>query len=939
MSERSHSILPPNATSISNGKTTPSAVLDKPFESEEQDYTIKCICIYPDDDGNTVACDQCDTWQHLICYYPDNEEEARHEDFKHFCHECAPRPLNRQEANRRQKQQRQANLLDDGDRKPKRTQAKPSHKKKARPTETVKNAPDHEAINGHRQPTIQDGTHTKKAKPHKSQQSINSKHSPSQSHPHPLSPAVTPQDLPDDFHLFDFTPHLRELYESDSDGKDIDANVFATVSVADAMSDWVQNDDNLRETIKQDDIEGIFQKVKPDLTASNDFKLDDLLPWPDKKVRSERLSVDDKSFEIKYLGVRDTLGKDRPIGELTGHVGFQEDICKEEAELFSRIGHPPPFVFFHPHLPLYIDTRREGSICRYTRRSCQANSAMETYIINQSEYHFCLVSERNISPEEQITLPWDFRLRKEVEKRWLSLLGLGDSGPAALDTTEAEYEELGSFIRSVLSEFGGCACGLGKGCSFYQFHLQYRNRIQASVNGHKSAKARKPKSQLSPASDGIGHLEGSEFRMHPNEDALDTRSNTGSLSKPGSRDRTPSGPLPDSLNDTFNSERERRKLAKIEMQFQQREVEDVRKAEAPRKKKRVSDAPSIEAASQPAHKKQKSNARPPLPHHASKSSNGGTKYYKNASVSRHHSNSPSVQTSPTQGSPQSRKASLPNIQTSVRRRSVAPTHYCDSSTQTCNDLDSDAWYRTHQATGPPKRVIPLARRLFTARKKALQERAQRRALIQYSLLAGQEVVLNDPVSASPILAKSLLPGDKMMVQTEAIHDAPTQVGSSTTSSAFIAPESRRTSDLKVELPAVHLPSMYAHGTPATPSSIIGTPASTPITALGGISAHSPSAFSPIIGNVAPSPVKKKLSLSDYKAARAKRADPPGKTPLAIGSSASDVGLVNPHATTKMGPTPVIAPVEKASTQTKTSSDLRVESLAQSTSSVPPRGAD
>jgi hypothetical protein len=39
---------------------------------EEEDYTIKCICNYTDDDGNTVFCENCQTWQHIECYYPDH---------------------------------------------------------------------------------------------------------------------------------------------------------------------------------------------------------------------------------------------------------------------------------------------------------------------------------------------------------------------------------------------------------------------------------------------------------------------------------------------------------------------------------------------------------------------------------------------------------------------------------------------------------------------------------------------------------------------------------------------------------------------------------------------------------------------------------------------------------------------------------------------------
>lgn len=64
--------------------------------AEEEPYTIKCICNSSDDDGNTIYCETCDTWQHIECFYPENKEEAIRADFSHSCADCQPRALNRQ---------------------------------------------------------------------------------------------------------------------------------------------------------------------------------------------------------------------------------------------------------------------------------------------------------------------------------------------------------------------------------------------------------------------------------------------------------------------------------------------------------------------------------------------------------------------------------------------------------------------------------------------------------------------------------------------------------------------------------------------------------------------------------------------------------------------------------------------------------------------------
>ncbi|KAL7897605.1 hypothetical protein HDV64DRAFT_285923 [Trichoderma sp. TUCIM 5745] len=97
---------------------------------EEEPYTIKCICNFSDDDGNTIYCETCDTWQHIDCFYPENREEAIREDFSHSCADCQPRPLNRQKAIERTLRLRTSIVEPESiNKRPKRLPSK-SHKKK-----------------------------------------------------------------------------------------------------------------------------------------------------------------------------------------------------------------------------------------------------------------------------------------------------------------------------------------------------------------------------------------------------------------------------------------------------------------------------------------------------------------------------------------------------------------------------------------------------------------------------------------------------------------------------------------------------------------------------------------------------------------------------------------------------------------------------------------
>lgn len=59
------------------------------FEKEEN-YTIKCICGFQDD-GSTVFCDLCETWQHIQCYYFHDGAIPDLAKFEHSCFDCKRR--------------------------------------------------------------------------------------------------------------------------------------------------------------------------------------------------------------------------------------------------------------------------------------------------------------------------------------------------------------------------------------------------------------------------------------------------------------------------------------------------------------------------------------------------------------------------------------------------------------------------------------------------------------------------------------------------------------------------------------------------------------------------------------------------------------------------------------------------------------------------------
>lgn len=902
MTERIHSLPPHIATptqSVFNAATSRTQSKDAlPVQEafEEEPYTIKCICDYSDDDGNTIYCETCDTWQHIECFYHGNVEEASRDDFNHFCADCKPRTLDRRNATERQRQQREDRPVHDtGDKKAKRPPSK-SHKKKPKPSDLQVNGYHHDHDAGH---GIKVGSplesHSKKSKSHhRSHHSISSQaakrsppHTHRHSHGHPLSPATTPPDLPEDFHIHSYSKHLQELYDNDPGPQNLQANSFASLMVTRTMSLWLSDPEKLRDDTGVEDSRDVFQMVKPevDLAAHQ---------WAKLQVKFKEVPTNDSILRLRYLSVVEPLRDNALVGELKGVVGFQKDYCNDEIDRYTRTCHPAPFVFFHPRLPLYIDTRQEGSECRYIRRSCRANATLDTYITNQSEYHFCILNERPLTSGEQVTLPWDFRFKSDIKPRYMYLLGLSDEDNAGEpEVTDVEYTELTELIYNVLSDYGGCACGLDTDCAFARFHRNYLGKLPALSNGARSKKGRKPKQHVSPSSTGhaTNSRDASEGHQEPYDGEDDSRSTSGSIQgKPRSRDMTPFGHGFNETNRTPSehvSEREKRKLMDIEKTF-----EKMDQAQPPRKKKRTSDGPlptSGNTASSSQKTKQKS-IRSSLSNPSSIQANGSNaRNYRDAATSRQESYSPTAAT-PVLSSPLSHQVMIP-----IR------SNYRDGSTQT--DEQEDAWYSKPRNPAPKKTFMPLNKRLLNSyhqrrirrESRPIEQRpymmngiepqpgshASSPELHEVSLkqfgpeYANSVEIAERPKSGRSSIASiegTLVSNDTPMLDvppststTTSKPPLPSWPGTFNPPSNPTSPVENRSTDLRVQMPNPLLLNGI-QGMPPTPTGSL-TPSSIGPIAQSPFGPGYPSALSPFLNNVGqhPSPVKKKLSLKDYAA--------------------------------------------------------------------------
>ncbi|PHH88286.1 hypothetical protein CDD83_7752 [Cordyceps sp. RAO-2017] len=861
---------PPAAPVAPVAKHEPPA--KAPETVEEEPYTIKCICNFSDDDGNTIYCETCDTWQHIDCFYPDNRDEAIREDFAHSCAECKPRPLDRQKAIERTLRLRNVVVQEElVDKKPKRPPSK-SHKKKAKPADVQTNIPQGPSDGGkHGSPGEQHPPAKKSKSAHRSSHSVSSQ--PSKRSPpnpaHPPSPATTPPDLPDDFQIHHYSAGFCALY-NEQDVPDTHNNAFASLAIPTALSRWLREPDTMKYEVGRSHTE-VFQT----LPTSADEKR------PKLEVKDSTRSLS-PGTNLRWRSVKSTspIDKDVPLIELNGEIGFQKDYCAEPDNLWTDLSSPLPFVFFHPILPLYIDTRKEGSLARYVRRSCKPNAQLDTYLSDGSEYHFWLVSDRYISANEQITLPWDFRLEKSVHTRWLHLLGLSDDDSAAqdeLELDESEYTAISNWIDRILSEYGGCACDLDNNCAFARFHRHY---LHGKNQGRPvKKKARKSRNRtISPTSTSHATNSRAASESHANDNAdHEARNETNpSRSKPPSRDRTPLQGQFDQLGIlTEPTDRDKRKVAMVEDSFRRMEQQ-----QPPRKKKRVSDGTATAApATTTKPKSRNGSAAPP------------GRYTDAGTSSRSKSGSPASVRSPNPANATASAHTTSAFASRLRQPSVGlrPT-YCDASVQT-DPVEGEWFSEPSKPHGPKKRIISLSKRLLNSRlKNRTGEEERKRRSLSGPTTGGENVSdAGSPTGNEKPSVSSSVPDPQSPVSQVGeghVCGSPQAVKAEpAVATGGLEQAKMRTPDLRVQMPPV--PAFDASGAMATPLSTSSTAAHSPI------SGSLPSPFAPSAVNgiaVTPSPVKKKLSLSDYTKSRMNKAA--GKT--VGGSAILKPGLASPE---------------------------------------------
>jgi uncharacterized protein len=531
--------LEPSLASAALHTPEASRANGSPTEEEADGSQIRCICGYDEDDGNTVLCENCDTWQHIECFYPGKSPDDLQEGH-HFCNRCSPRFLDGKAAAERQRQSRTITPSD----KKKRTTTKPriqtiNPKKKLK--DSLSNGtshPDASYTHDRASDSPHDPPPAKKAKTsHRSSASVTAislpqpasarkrtnsvaaaQMSPTKS---PSSPMVNGQF---DYNL---TPDFFTMY--DSPYKDTSGNTYHNISFLDTLSLWLDDPNELSTVTNGKTHNDVFK------TWSK--------PWSDLQDASPGLakaSLEDPLILVhgrhpvyECLTVKSYTPGGAFIGELNGVIGKIEDYCRESTR-WDTLRHPEPFVFFHDKLPICIDARKEGSQLRFLRRSCKPNLAIQIIIVER-EYRFCFVSSNEIHEGEEATIGWNL-----TDTGLACAQKLLQKEPFTVD----EATDIIGWVTGIFSNFGACACQDRNTCLLESLRLKAVNYLNT-----KPPVKRKANKRSQPSPYGTGHANnsraGSENVMQADipEEAVGSPSATGSgRSKPPSRDITPAQP-------------------------------------------------------------------------------------------------------------------------------------------------------------------------------------------------------------------------------------------------------------------------------------------------------------------------------------------------------------------------------------------------------------
>jgi len=153
-----------------------------------------------------------------------------------------------------------------------------------------------------------------------------------------------------------------------------DSNSYTDLKVANDIASWVDDRVALADATGGMSPGQVFLRID----SSIEYMEASVSPVIIKQTEEDpSITAHELHPQWHFLTVETPVPNNGFIGELKGRIGRKHDYFSDPLNRWELLRHPEPFVFFPPHIPIYIDTRHEGTILRYTRRSCNPNMAMQ----------------------------------------------------------------------------------------------------------------------------------------------------------------------------------------------------------------------------------------------------------------------------------------------------------------------------------------------------------------------------------------------------------------------------------------------------------------------------------------------------------------------------------------------------------------------------------
>ncbi|KAL5511001.1 hypothetical protein ACEPAG_3720 [Sanghuangporus baumii] len=412
---------------------------------------IHCICGYTDDDGYTIACDDCQRWSHMVCF----DISVGKDPPEWRCWECAPRPVNRDRARERQA-------------------ARVAAQQQGRLGPFV-GTPEAEAL-----AQMEAAARQRKRRDRRTSVLPGGAAAPplSASHSGGGDPAAG-----EDEHI-DIEEDWRTSYVHLTEDLIPQASTRAKMRIA--AQSW----------------RGVTA-LSPDESESTDTRTK-VVPLPNGKD-DVAAAVRPPSYSLQTTG---PIANSGLIAPFTSTIIPSAQYLADPLNGYAQMGIPKPHVHLvPPPLSVALDARMAGNEARFIRSGCRPNAVLRPVLCpskQQSDVNdqpgvvkFAVFALRDLKASEEVVLSWEWddgavvhQLPALIEEGMRSGAGPSKMTPHHIERLRLQMQ---SIVESLKSSFVTCACGSAASDCAVRLMEMFADGGLPWLNGFSELRNRSPK--------------------------------------------------------------------------------------------------------------------------------------------------------------------------------------------------------------------------------------------------------------------------------------------------------------------------------------------------------------------------------------------------------------------------------------------------------------